>query len=153
MTSTMPPRDLADLGPLPAAAGPLPVADPGPVPPPAPAVRVPVIGALPWDRTVETHSDLALFLGGSEDSYTGDLLRLIAKGDPGNRARLARIYPAEVLAWCIWVEFDGSTGAAAQTAAGLLGLMLITKLGGAHPGDPAGTIAAAEWHPATGGAL
>jgi hypothetical protein len=50
--------------------------------------------------------DLALFLGGSPDSFTGVLLNLIVKADPGNRARLADAFPAVVHAWRIWGGTD-----------------------------------------------
>jgi hypothetical protein len=56
--------------------------------------------------------DLALFLGGSDDSFTGDLLRLIAKADPGNRALLQRTFPAEVEAWTAWMSLDEPTAGA-----------------------------------------
>lgn len=133
---------------------PLPVADPGPLPPSDHAPRIPVIGSLPWDQPVTTYDDLARFLGGSGDSFTGDLLRLIQRSDPGNRSRLARVYPGEVLAWCIWIDVERSaaalgTDAAMPTAAALLGLMLLAHRGGALPGDPAGTVAAAAWSPGT----
>ena len=35
-------------------------------------------------------------------SFTGDLLRLIAKADPGNRARLRAGFPKHVAAWEMW---------------------------------------------------
>lgn len=52
--------------------------------------------------------DLALFLGGSADSFTGDLLRLIAKAQstPENLARLTRGFPAAVRAWAVWNGMD-----------------------------------------------
>lgn len=51
---------------------------------------------------VATTGELALFLGGSEDSFTGLLLALIAKADPGNRSRLSMAFPVEVAAWYAW---------------------------------------------------
>lgn len=56
-------------------------------------VPVPVVGR--WE-------DLVLFLGGSPDSFTGKLLELIAKADPGNRERLRAGFPREVAAWEEW---------------------------------------------------
>jgi hypothetical protein len=48
--------------------------------------------------------DLALFLGGSEDSFTGNLLRLIVKAQstPENLAALRRAFPDVVRAWEVW---------------------------------------------------
>lgn len=45
---------------------------------------------------------LALFLGGDVNTYTGELLRLIDKADPDNRARLAGAYPRESIAYGTW---------------------------------------------------
>jgi len=70
--------------------------------------------ALPDDHPLATYADLALALGGSEDSFTGDLLRLIAKADPRNRARLRAGFPLQVAAWEIWM------GAAPHITAGEL---------------------------------
>jgi hypothetical protein len=139
VSHTLPPRDDFTMPP-PSDPGPLPELERS-------GARGPVIGSLAWDRRVLTYLDLALFLDDSDTSYTGDLLALIAKADPGNRGRLARVYPAEVLAWSIWVEIDE------PTAAALLGLMVLAKMGGAVPGDPAATVAAAEWSPGLGGRL
>ncbi len=47
--------------------------------------------------------DLASALGGSEDSFTGCLLKLIAKADPDNRERLRLAYPRVVRAWEVWM--------------------------------------------------
>jgi hypothetical protein len=48
--------------------------------------------------------DLARFLGGSEDSFTGLLLVLIAKAQstPENMGRLELAFPREVTAWKMW---------------------------------------------------
>lgn len=48
--------------------------------------------------------DLARFLGGSEDSFTGLLLVLIAKAQstPANFSRLELAFPREVAAWKMW---------------------------------------------------
>lgn len=55
------------------------------------------------DRPMAGIGDLALALGGSETSFTGDLLRLIAKSDPGNRTLLRTAYPRQVLAYELWM--------------------------------------------------
>ncbi|HEV2452007.1 MAG TPA: hypothetical protein VGS62_08775 [Streptosporangiaceae bacterium] len=56
-----------------------------------------------WDgRQILRTGDLALFLGGSGDSFTGLLLTLIAKADPGNKARLRMAFPREVAAFDGW---------------------------------------------------
>lgn len=46
--------------------------------------------------------DLAIFLGGSEDSFTGALISLCGKADPANLAKLAEVFPVEVTAWRVW---------------------------------------------------
>jgi hypothetical protein len=53
-------------------------------------------------QVVGRWDELVLFLGGSPDSFTGLLLVLIEKGDPGNRARLRGGFPREVAAWEEW---------------------------------------------------
>ena len=56
-----------------------------------------------WDdRRMYGTGDLAVFLGGSEDSFTGLLLVLMQKADPGNLARLRLAFPREVKAWETW---------------------------------------------------
>ena len=72
--------------------------------------------ALPDDHLVVTHEHLALFLGGSADSFTGQLLHLIAKADPGNRARLRAGFPQEVAAWEMWMGDPPMTSAAMTEA-------------------------------------
>lgn len=54
--------------------------------------------------------DLALCLGGSENSFTGGLLKLIAKADPVNRERLRAGFPRQVKAWELWMATDAPTG-------------------------------------------
>lgn len=54
------------------------------------------------DREMWGTGDLAVFLGGSEDSFTGLLLLLMQKADPGDLARIRRGFPREVLAWETW---------------------------------------------------
>ena len=56
-----------------------------------------------WDdREMWGTGDLALFLGGSEDSFTGLLLLLMQKADPGNLARIRQGFPEHVRAWETW---------------------------------------------------
>jgi len=45
-------------------------------------------------------------LGGDVTSFTGLLLELIAKADPGNRARLRAGFPRQVAAWEAWQMAD-----------------------------------------------
>ncbi|HEV2452214.1 MAG TPA: hypothetical protein VGS62_09845 [Streptosporangiaceae bacterium] len=56
------------------------------------------------DRSIPTTHQLALFLGGSPDSFTGLLLVLIAKAQatPENMGRLELAFPREVTAWKTW---------------------------------------------------
>jgi hypothetical protein len=57
----------------------------------------------PWeDRELYGTGDLARFLGGSEDSFTGLLLVLLQKADPGNVARIRMGFPDVVKAWEAW---------------------------------------------------
>jgi hypothetical protein len=62
-----------------------------------------IVGVLPADHPITTYAELALALGGSEDSFTGQLLALIAKADPGNRSRLRKGFPRHVAAWELWM--------------------------------------------------
>ncbi|MEU7591410.1 hypothetical protein AB0A95_34605 [Micromonospora sp. NPDC049230] len=66
------------------------------------------------DHRLYGHGDLALFLGGSGDSFTGRLLDLIAKGQwtPTNMAALERGFPREVHAWRVWMPMSPSPTAA-----------------------------------------
>lgn len=59
--------------------------------------------ALGPDQLVSSTDDLALVLGGAPSSFTGHLLRLYAKADPGNRARLAAVFPYEAIAYETWL--------------------------------------------------
>jgi hypothetical protein len=54
------------------------------------------------DRPLFHTADLAQFLGGSEDSFTGLLLVLLQKADPGNVARIRKGFPEIVTAWETW---------------------------------------------------
>ena len=59
---------------------------------------------LDGDRKLSGFADLALFLGGSEDSWTGVFLGLVAKSDPRHRHQLSLAFPVAVRAWEIWVS-------------------------------------------------
>jgi hypothetical protein len=74
-------------------------------------------GALHPDEQIVTRGQLALFLGGSEDSFTGLLLLLIGKADPVNRARLREAFPREVKAWNTWQATESAPTAAELAAA------------------------------------
>lgn len=71
------------------------------------------------DRQLDGLGDLALFLGGSEDSFTGDLLRLIAKAQstPDRFRALALGFPREVTAWLVWNQTSPIPTAAELCAA------------------------------------
>jgi hypothetical protein len=58
------------------------------------------------DRPMSTVDQVALFLGGSGDSFTGQLLMLFLKADPGNWSRLARAFPAEAVALRAWQDWS-----------------------------------------------
>jgi hypothetical protein len=64
---------------------------------------------MPADEKVTTLHELALYLGGSYDSWTGDLLRLIAKSDPAHREALRSAFPITVAVWTRWNESDPQT--------------------------------------------
>jgi hypothetical protein len=64
------------------------------------------------DRPLHDVGDLALALGGADSSFTGELLRLIAKADPANRERLREGYPRQVRAWELWM---GTTSPLTET--------------------------------------
>lgn len=52
---------------------------------------------------------LAVLLGGSGDSFTGQLLALMMKADPGNRQRLALAFPWHHVALAVWQNLDAPT--------------------------------------------
>lgn len=54
------------------------------------------------NEPVTDYPALALFLGGSDDSWTGAFLRLVAKSDPEHRDRLREAFPVHVAAWEAW---------------------------------------------------
>lgn len=67
----------------------------------------------PWDRSsladtqaVATHHQLSLFLGGSEDGFTCQLLDLFqgALATPANTERLQLAFPYQYLAWRTWMN-------------------------------------------------
>lgn len=60
--------------------------------------RLPMDG----DHVLQDFSDLSLFLGGDDTSFTGQLLRLIAKADPINLNQLSLGYPRHVQAYLMW---------------------------------------------------
>lgn len=60
-------------------------------------------------RRADSWRGLCLFLDGSTDSFTGKLLELIAKADPGNRARLRAEFPRHVAAWETWIALAPCT--------------------------------------------
>lgn len=63
-------------------------------------------------RRIEDLGHLAELLGGSVDSFTGDLLRLIIKAQqtPSNFIPLRGAFPREVLAWEVWNLLADPTG-------------------------------------------
>lgn len=57
-----------------------------------------------------SHVDsLAVLLGGSADSFTGQLLALMMKADPGNRHRLASAFPWHHVALAVWENLSSPT--------------------------------------------
>lgn len=62
---------------------------------------------FPDNYPVDTWGQLCVALGGSEDSFTGMLLTLMNKADPGNRVKLSRAYPREYEALQWWKITDG----------------------------------------------
>lgn len=77
-------------------------------------------GGLAADQVISRTGALAVFLGGSEDSFTGILLYLTSKADPGNRARLRSAFPRQVRAWETWMST-----VPAPTAAQLAALLAV----------------------------
>jgi hypothetical protein len=63
-------------------------------------------GGMHPAAVISTGERLAVFLGGADDSFTGELLKLVARADPGNRARLREAFPREVRAWEIWASLE-----------------------------------------------
>ena len=61
---------------------------------------------LPDSHSLASWEFLCIYLGGSSTSFTGRLLELAAKADPGNRSALRRAFPVEVMAWECWVISD-----------------------------------------------
>lgn len=54
------------------------------------------------DKPIRVLGHLAVYLGGSEDSFTGRLLALFQKADPGNYRRLSAAFPDEARALEAW---------------------------------------------------
>lgn len=73
--------------------------------------------ALDPDEPLHSIGDLAMALGGSGSSFTGDLLRLVAKADLGNRRRLAEAFGEYVAAWEAWVSESATTAGEARAVA------------------------------------
>jgi hypothetical protein len=92
------------------------------------AVRQP---ACDPGHVLDDVGDLALALGGSETSFTAELLRLVGKADAGNRRRLALAYPRLVRAYEL-------REAAAPLPAGVL-LPALDDPGGSGRGELSGT--------------
>jgi hypothetical protein len=63
---------------------------------------------LPPEK-LTTLGDLAVFCGGSHDSFTGQLLALMRNADPGNRVRLAWAFPLEDALLRGWEEMEDPT--------------------------------------------
>jgi len=64
---------------------------------------------MPDSQELDSLGLLALYLGGSGDSFTGDLLRLTAKADPGNYDRLAAVFPITTRAYALWQSMSAPT--------------------------------------------
>jgi hypothetical protein len=61
-------------------------------------------GALAPDQKVSTTTALAKFLCGDDDSFTGNLLRLMQHADRDNARRLGQAFPREWAALHTWLE-------------------------------------------------
>lgn len=61
------------------------------------------------DWPIPTTGHLAVFLGGSHDSFTGMLLGLFQKADPGNHRKLADAFPREDEALHAWGTLQDPT--------------------------------------------
>lgn len=76
------------------------------------------------DEPMSGLGDLALYLGGSENSFTGELLKLIVKAQatPSNMQRLAIAFPIEVQTWQAWMDMhvEGRAPTAAELTAQLM---------------------------------
>lgn len=102
------------------------------VPPPAELRRppmgytYPVTGAKTWfdwgryrhtcdpDRPLDGLGDLALFLGGDETSFIGELLKLLVKAQSSRErfTALEAAFPREVFAWQVWMGLSPTPTAA-----------------------------------------
>lgn len=71
---------------------------------------------MPADQRLYSTDELAVFLGGSADSWTGLFLRLVGKSDPEHRSRLAEGFPGHVRAWEMWQALPEPTVGALTAA-------------------------------------
>jgi hypothetical protein len=83
--------------------------------------------ACPPDEVLDDLGGLARALGGERKGWREDLLRLIARSDPGNRRRLAVAFPRTVRAYELWAP-------AAPLPAGVLLAALDSESGEATRG-------------------
>lgn len=58
---------------------------------------------VPADGPITTMAQLAVFCGGPA-SFTGEVLRLLARADPGMRSRLRYAFPELWTAWDAWMD-------------------------------------------------
>ncbi len=79
---------------------------------------------LPWELVNE-----------DADWFTAQLLRLIFKADPANRARLAKGFPDEVAIIEFWGEIGGFPGAEARYRAALAWLLTKSDVDLHKPGS------------------
>lgn len=71
----------------------------------------------PDDTRLITTGLLAVYLGGSEDSFTGLLLNLIAKADQCSKSRLRLAFPEVVHAYEVWMSMEPAPTWAEMTEA------------------------------------
>lgn len=74
--------------------------------------------ACPDDYPLSGLGDLAIFFGGSDDSWTGLFLRLVAKSDHEHRERLREAFPLLVVGWEVWMRQTSPTVGSLATALG-----------------------------------
>lgn len=119
MTGVVPASPLDDERTIPVPEVPDPAASDPPRRPDPGSAAVWGPGSSSWlNRPAMLLGDVALALGGSDDSWTGDLLRLVAKADPERRDLLRLAFPREVDLWLIWQSLEP-----APTCGQLLGFL------------------------------